>query len=92
MDNDDVIGAAQAGDAPTTSEWSTIYLPIKVQLILETVIIYGIGLVLNWQQAFSIARDIQITDRRLCRQVLISYSTNGNLNAFYWKETFEYNI
>ena len=33
--NEDVVGAAPTGDAPTTSGWSTILLPSKVQLILE---------------------------------------------------------
>ena len=33
--NEDVVGAAPTGDAPTTSEWSTIVLPIKVPLILK---------------------------------------------------------
>ena len=32
---EDVVGAAPAGDAPTTSELSTIVLPTKVRLILE---------------------------------------------------------
>ena len=36
MENEDVAGAAPTGDAPTTSEWSTILLPTKVRLILET--------------------------------------------------------
>ena len=36
VENEDVVGAALTGDAPTTSEWSTILLPIKVRLILET--------------------------------------------------------
>ena len=36
VENEDVVGAAPTGDAPTTSEWSTIVLPTKVQLILET--------------------------------------------------------
>ena len=35
-ENEDVVGAAPIGDAPTTSEWSTILLPTKVRLILET--------------------------------------------------------
>ena len=35
-ENEDVVGAAPTGDAPTTSEWLTILLPAKVQLILET--------------------------------------------------------
>ena len=35
VENEDVVGAAPAGDAPTTSEWSTILLPTKVRLILE---------------------------------------------------------
>ena len=33
--NEDVVGAAPAGNAPTTSVWSTILLPTKVWLILE---------------------------------------------------------
>ena len=33
--NEDVVGAVPKGNAPTTSEWSTILLPTKVQLILE---------------------------------------------------------
>ena len=33
--NEDVVGAAPTGDAPTTSEWSTILLATKVRLILE---------------------------------------------------------
>ena len=36
VENEDVVGAAPTGDAPTTSEWSTIKLPTKVCLILET--------------------------------------------------------
>ena len=35
-DKEDVVGAAPTGDAPTTSEWSTILLLAKVRLILET--------------------------------------------------------
>ena len=35
VDNEDVVGAASTGDAPTTSELSTILLPTKVWLILE---------------------------------------------------------
>ena len=36
VENEDVVGAAPTGDAPTTSEWLTILLPTKVRLILET--------------------------------------------------------
>ena len=36
VENEDVVGAAPTGDAPTTSEWSTIVLPTKACLILET--------------------------------------------------------
>ena len=35
VENEDVVGAAPTGDAPTTSEWSTILLPINARLILE---------------------------------------------------------
>ena len=34
--NENVVGAAPTGDAPTTSEWSTILLPDKMGLILES--------------------------------------------------------
>ena len=33
VENEDVVGAAPTGDAPTTSDWST--LPTKVRLIFE---------------------------------------------------------
>ena len=36
VENEDVVGAAPTGDAPTTSEWSTILLPTRVRLILAT--------------------------------------------------------
>ena len=36
VDNEDVLGAAPTGDAPTTSELWTISMPTKVRLILET--------------------------------------------------------
>ena len=35
VENEDVVGAAPTGDAPTTSEWSTILLPNKVRHISE---------------------------------------------------------
>ena len=35
VENEDVVGAAPTGDAPTTSEWSTILLPTVVRLILK---------------------------------------------------------
>ena len=36
VENEDIVGAAPTGDAPTTSEWSAIELPTIVRLILET--------------------------------------------------------
>ena len=36
VDDEDVVGAAPTGDAPITSELSTIILPTKVRLILDT--------------------------------------------------------
>ena len=36
VENEDVVGAAPAGDAPTASEWSTILLPTNVWLILQS--------------------------------------------------------
>ena len=35
VENEDVVGAAPTGDAPTTFELSTILLPTKVHLILD---------------------------------------------------------
>ena len=35
VENEDVVGAALTGDAPTTSEWSTSLLSTKVRLILK---------------------------------------------------------
>ena len=35
VENEDVVWAAPTGDAPITSEWSTILLPTKAPLILE---------------------------------------------------------
>ena len=35
VENEDVVGAAPTGDAPTTSELSTSLLPTKVRLLLE---------------------------------------------------------
>ena len=35
VEDEDVVGAAPTGDAPTTSEKSAIILPAKVRLILE---------------------------------------------------------
>ena len=46
VDNEDVVGAAPTGDAPTTSELSTILLQTKVRLILET-----------WRRSFSLRRN-----------------------------------
>ena len=35
VENEDVVGAAPTGDAPTTSELSIILLPTNVRLIVE---------------------------------------------------------
>ena len=35
VESEDAVGAAPTGDAPTTSEWSTILLATKMRLILE---------------------------------------------------------
>ena len=47
--NEDVVGAAPTANAPTTSEWSTISLPTKVQLILEVWQCFHIGGILQTQ-------------------------------------------
>ena len=38
FENEDVVGAAPVGDAPTTSEWWTILLSTKVRLIIELMV------------------------------------------------------
>ena len=43
MKNEDVVGAAPTGDAPTTSKWSTILLPTKVRLILNVLRYYNVS-------------------------------------------------
>ena len=35
VDNEDVVEVAPTGNAPVTSEWSTILLPSPMQLIFE---------------------------------------------------------
>ena len=35
VENEDVVGAAPPGAAPTTSEWSTILLPVRVRFIVK---------------------------------------------------------
>ena len=35
VENEDAVAEAPTGDAPTTSEWSTILLPTEVWLILK---------------------------------------------------------
>ena len=35
VENEDVVGAALTGAAPTTSEWSEMLLPIKLCLVLQ---------------------------------------------------------
>ena len=35
VDNEDVVGAAPTGDAPTTCELSTMILPIKMRFVIE---------------------------------------------------------
>ena len=37
VENEDVVGVPPRGDAPTTSEWSTIVLPTKVRSILTVI-------------------------------------------------------
>ena len=48
VENEDVVGAAPTGDAPTTSEWSTILLPTMVCLILEVLRYFAACLRLNY--------------------------------------------
>ena len=50
-EDEDVVGAAPTGDAPTTSEWSTILLPTKVRLILEVLRYY---LLTSWMQCLTV--------------------------------------
>ena len=46
--NEDVVGAAPTGDAPTTSEWLTILLPTEVRLILESWQYVFVYFILPW--------------------------------------------
>ena len=40
IENEDLVGAVHTGNAPTTSEWSTILLPTKVSLISEILLYF----------------------------------------------------
>ena len=54
VENEDVVGAALAGHAPTTSEFSTILLPNKVCFILQVLIlVYVQVMACNGQQAIT---------------------------------------
>ena len=44
-----MVGAAPTGDAPTTSEWSTVLLPTKVPLILGTWRYFAPVVCWSWQ-------------------------------------------
>ena len=50
LENEDVVGAAPIGDAPTTSEWSIIPLPTKALFILEVWQYSGITGSISWLQ------------------------------------------
>ena len=41
--NEDVVGAVPSGNAPTTSEWSTILLPIKWACIRDLPVVNTLG-------------------------------------------------
>ena len=56
VENEDVVGAAPQGDAPTTSEWSPIVLPTKVRLILEV-----LGYVTNSQEYVKYTSNTTVT-------------------------------
>ena len=43
VEYEDVVGAAPTGDAPASSKWSTISLPIKMRLILGGGVTVGIN-------------------------------------------------
>ena len=48
VENEDVVRAAPTGDAPTTSEWSTILLPAKVSYIRDLTVIFSVVVCLMW--------------------------------------------
>ena len=55
VESEDVVGAAPTGDAPTTSEWSTILLPSKVHLILG-ILQYSLSIIsqhLTWPPQYT---------------------------------------
>ena len=49
VENEDVVGAAPTGDAPTTSEWSTILLPTMVRLRSEVWGYIFLDLLVHWK-------------------------------------------
>ena len=65
VENEDVVGAAPIGDAPTTSEWSTILLPTKVRLVLR-----GFMVNLPWLIHFSLHANRLSGVKRLQLQII----------------------
>ena len=98
MDNEDVVGAAPTGNAPTTSELSTMISPTKVQLILEVWQYIGttedISLILAVHQCLTSFHNIRTASscsnlscfscsyRCLCLQA----ATWGPINDNKWKD------
>ena len=60
VENEDVVGAAPKGDAPTTSEWSTILPPTKVRPISDA---WGyISLMMMGSRMYTLASNIYVTE------------------------------
>ena len=76
VENEDVVGAAPTGDAPTTSEWSTILLPTKVRLILEVLRWYiecrniGRGLLISRKGLLAVNQVLALTTNKIWNKKL----------------------
>ena len=76
VENEDVVGAAPTGSAPTTSEWSTILLPTKVHIILVV-----LWYLFAYTMYFDVIVSIQVSGYRMNVMAGIRsvYFTNYNI-------------
>ena len=76
VENEDVVGVAPTGDAPTTSEWSTILLPTK--LVLYCTVCNKVF----YLTTFHLLSHLKING--LVQHCSISSVSNGDIAVFNW--------
>ena len=90
VENEDVVGAAPAGDAPTTSEWSTMLLPTKVGLILEVSRYSLVGSPIAFRGLFSNTISIHCVILSLDKKSHAQYSVRCNYFSILKLQLFQF--